>query len=409
MKPVTFIFSGRGRLLLLLPTLFGLLLWPLPAAMLFAAGITIPAANEKTLTPPPPQVAVLLPLTGAFAALGAELKAGFELGFSWLDAADLKPACTIDYLDTESDPETAGKLIALVAAEGRCLLAAGTPLNPCAFRASRTAEENELPYLIVGADQENLIGDRSRYSFRLTRPRSARLRLLRDFIAAQQPEIRTLAIIYDDNPCAVRNARRIRRLCGSGGLDLAIWEKYREKGKNFYDLLNMLKKRQPDLLLLIAAPENSYHLWRQGTRLEVLPATSIILDSGCFPNPQTPLPPPTAKYRLLRPLFLPRNPDHPAAGLPPSHLQALAFAAAEVICRALGNNTETAVGMPAVIVGQLEKLRLETVCGPVTFSGPGRGHQNRIVRKLVAGNAEGGRVTIFPATAAKTHSRRQTD
>jgi ABC-type branched-subunit amino acid transport system substrate-binding protein len=391
---------GPRPVVILFLSLFLFLLLPktLPAAAANAA------ASEEVTVPPTARVAVLLPLSGEFAELGKEFQYGFKLGFNWLDAAGEKPQFSVDYLDTESEPETAGTLAAMVATEGNCLLAAGTPLNPCAFQASRAAEANELPYLIVDADQDNLIGEQSNYTFRLTRPRSALNQLLKRFIASRDPKVKSLAIIYDDNPCAMRNARRIRRFCSGSKLDLVIWEKYREGDKYFYDLLGLLRERRPKALLLVTSTARRDRLWKHGTRLELLPTWTLSLDSGCFPAPTAVLPPSLPTRWLLQPAYWYKNPNYSTTGLLQNRWQAAAFAAAEVICRVVSEtNDESQQNLPpspARIVAMMEKLKLETVYGPVAFNGSGRGHQNRLPLSLTGRNENGETKVLFPSGPA---------
>ena len=356
------------------------------------------AAAESGNLPASPQAAILLPLSGTFAELGQLLRSGFEQGFSY--AADHGgPQIAVSYLDTESDPETARTLVELLASEGQVSLAAGTPLNPCAWTATQAAEKNGLPFLIVGADRDNLINEKSVYSFRITRPRAALEKTLKDFIKSRRPAIRTMAIIRGENPCAVRNARRGRRLCARLGLDLAIWETYRNSESNFYDLLNLVRDRRPELLLLVTSPAATRKFWLQGRRLEIMPENTIALPEDCFPP--TPAPADAAPPAgLLRPArWLPpaaEQGDYPALA---DYRQAAAFATAQLITARLKDNSSQA---PALLAAALEKTSLPTIYGKITFAGPGRGHQNQLPLPLVTTTSEGAVQTIFPPIKNRT-------
>ncbi|NPA25434.1 MAG: ABC transporter substrate-binding protein [Deltaproteobacteria bacterium] len=361
---------------------------------LFGLAIPVPAQETAAPTPSTPetatttftaaagqQVAVLLPLSGDFASLGKELQSGFELGFAFIDAAGRKPDFTVTYLDSASNPETAGTLVTMLASEGRTLVAAGTPLNPCAFTASRAAEDAGLPYIIVGADQDNLINAKSVSSFRLTRTRSALNNCLREFIKNRPSPIQSIGIIHGENACAVRNSRRLRDLVAGLKLDLNIWETYRDNESNFYDLLNLVKERRPELLMLVLKPDMTRKFWLQGKRLELLPPTTIALPDGCFPAAAAETVASTPQTRLIHPAAWQPG-DQAATSYPPlkNRFQAAAFAGAELICDAIDRAiTEDAAGIRAA----LEATNLQTVYGPVAFSGPGRGHQNQLPLKLV--------------------------
>ncbi len=365
-----------------------------------------PETVTAALSTTPGRVAVLLPLSGDFASLGEEMRSGFELGFAHLDAAGRKPDFTVAYLDTESDPDTAQTLVAMLASEGGTLVAAGTPLNPCAFTASRAAENAGLPYIIIGADQDDLIHDKSLYSFRLTWTRSALNESLKDFIRNRKSAIQTIGIIHGENPCAVRNGRRLRDLVAGLSLDLEIWETYRDDESNFYDLLNLVKERRPELLMLVLKPDATRKLWLQGKRLELLPESTIALPDGCFPAAAAGPVASTPRARLIHPAAW--QPDNRGAtSYPPleNRLQAAAFAGAEVICDALDRAPSEDA---AAIRAALEATSLQTVYGPVAFSGPGRGHQNQLPWQLVFEDENGETQIAVPETKQATPSPKPT-
>ncbi|MEA1922665.1 MAG: ABC transporter substrate-binding protein, partial [Pseudomonadota bacterium] len=224
-----------------------------------------------------PQIAILLPLSGPFDHIGLALREGFELGFAQqpVDSNLTNHQYKIHFLDSKGDPGTARTLIALLSSESETVIAVGTPLNTTAWSASKACEASGLPYLIVGADQDNLISEKSIFTFRLTQTHAADLEMLSAFIDTQEPKIQSLGIIYGENHCAIRQARRLRKFCADKDIDLAIWETYRSDERNFYDLLNIIKERQPQLLFLATDPAAGNKLCQQGQRLEILPPLTI--------------------------------------------------------------------------------------------------------------------------------------
>ena len=341
-----------------------------------------------------PQIAILLPLSGPFADLGKTLQKGFELGFT--QAKESFPDSrqfNIKFLDSEGNPETARSLIALLNSEGETLIAAGTPLNTTAWTASQASEENGLPYLIVGANQDNLINDKSVFTFRLTQTRSAKETMLSEFIDSQEPAIQSMGIIYGESACAIRQARRLRKLCANKNIDLAIWEVYRTNERNFYDLLNLIKERQPQLLILATSPIASDKLWGQGQRLELIPPITITTPINCVPGTGKPTSSSQLDKQILyaTPWLTPASQED--LRLPENHLQAQGVAAAEIILESLNRSLDLTSGE---IVKALETTNMSTVYGQVNFSGPGLGHQNPRPWYLCSYDAEGASSAVFP-------------
>ncbi len=339
------------------------------------------------------EIAILLPLSGPFADLGKTLQEGFELGFSQpTDTTLNNHQYKINFLDSEGNPETVRSLITLLNSEGETLIAAGTPLNTTAWTASQTSEENGLPYLIVGADQNNLINEKSVFSFRLTQTQSAKFTMLSEFINSLAPPIQSMGIIYGESSCAILQARRLRKFCSGKNLDLALWEVYRSNERNFYDLLNLIKERQPQLLILATDPAAGKKLWQQGQRLELMPPITIATPVNCAPtNKQA-----TSASFLDKELFYATPwlvPSNPAPPHLENYIQAQGFAAAEIILEALNKSLDLTSGE---VITALETINTTTVYGQVNFSGPGLGHQNPLPWHLCSYDEEGTRKVVLP-------------
>ena len=373
------IFLALLVLTILLPAIF-----PSPASSI----------EFETSTEENRQVAVLLPLSGPFADLGKTIKEGFELGFAQQAETDHdNRKFKIRFLDSEGNPETARALIALLCSEGETVFAAGTPLNTTAWTASRASEESGLPYLIVGADQDNLINDKSIFTFRLTQTRSAGNQMLSAFIDSQESAVQSLGIIYSEHPCAIRQARRLRKFCATKNIDLAIWEVYRSNESNFYDLLNIIKERQPQLLFLATDPTAGGKLWQQGRRLELMPPLTIAIPVNCIPTTDKTVSPYRPDNQILYPTPWLVPTDHENLPLLQNHLQAQGFAAAEIILESLEKSLDLTSGE---IVKTLETTAMTTVYGQVSFAGPGLGHQNPLPWYLCSDDEEGTNQIIFP-------------
>ncbi|MBN2808371.1 MAG: ABC transporter substrate-binding protein [Deltaproteobacteria bacterium] len=375
-----------------------------------------PAEENADLLKIKPQIAVILPLSGPFADLGQNLKLGFERGFA--QDRELKPEArqfTTDFFDSEGNPETARALIEMLHSSGETLIAAGTPLHTTAWTASQACEKSGLPYLIVGADQDNLINEKNVFSFRLTPTRAAKETMLAQFIDAQIPPIQSLAIIYDESSCSIHQARRLRKLCASKNIDLALWEVYRDNDSNFYDLLNLIKERQPQMLFLATSSAHGDKLWQQGERLQLLPAITIAMSGTSLPgsnNPAAANPPVAPEPQLLHltTWHLPTEQlttghlstglpaaDQEKLPLPENDIQAQGFAAAELILAALNETLNRSLGLTSTeIIKTLESHPVTTVYGQVIFSGPGRGHQNSQPWFLCRTDETGTDQIVFP-------------
>ncbi|MEA1924046.1 MAG: ABC transporter substrate-binding protein, partial [Pseudomonadota bacterium] len=273
------------------------------------------------------------------------------------------------------------------------VIAVGTPLNTTAWSASKACEESGLPYLIVGADQDNLISEKSIFTFRLTQTHAADLEMLSAFIDTQEPKIQSLGIIYGENHSAIRQARRLRKFCADKNIDLAIWETYRSDERNFYDLLNLIKVRQPQLLFLATNPAAGNKLCQQGQRLEILPPLTIATPVNCIPTTTKSAPPNRTGNHILYPTPWLEPTDREDLPQLKNWLQAQGFAAAELILKTLEQSPDQTSGE---IIKTLETTTMTTVYGPVSFSGPGQGHQNPLAWYLCSYNEDGTNQVIFP-------------
>lgn len=352
-----------------------------------------------------PLIAVILPLSGPFAEDGKTLKKGYEQGFSAAGKITAQQyQYRVKYLDSQANPETARALINLLISEGEIAIATGTPLNATAWTVSRTCEKNSLPYLIVGADQDNLINRETLSSFRLTPKHSALKQMLTGFMDTQKPEIKSMGIIYDNSICAIKNARQLRALCATRNIDLSIWKQwqtYSNKRDNFYDLLNVVKERQPEILFLVADPTLTSRLWQQGQRLEIMPEATIAIPTS---TPTATLSAPAAgknqsspasQLIYATPWVNPGNnlADEERITVADNQLSAAGSAAAAVIIDCLKKSLNLTA---EEIIRNMEATNIDTIYGAVNFTTDATGHQNPAPWRLCRKNVNNQIEIIFP-------------
>ena len=350
-----------------------------------------------------PLIAVILPLSGPFAEYGKTLKQGYEQGFS-AATGTTAPQYRVKYLDSQANPETARNLINLLSSEGEVAIATGTPLNATAWTVSRACEKNSIPYLIVGADQDNLINRESVSTFRLTPKHSALKQMLTRFIAAQKPGIKSMGIIYDNSICAIKKARQLRALCAAKNIDLSIWKQWQTSNNNrdnFYDLLNAVKERRPEILFLVANPTLTNRLWQQGHRLGIMPEATIAIPTGTLTP--TPNAAPAAdqqnsaasKLIYATPWINPGNNSANGENLSAANnpLAAAGSAAAAVIINCL----EKSLNLTAEEISKsMKATRIDTIYGTVNFTTEQSGHQNPAPWNLCRNDENGQIEIIFP-------------
>ncbi len=385
---------------LFLLTLILLLAIPFPARAVELSQVS----GELTDAANGPLIAVILPLSGPFVEYGEILKKGYEQGFSDTTGTTA-PQYRVKYLDSQANPETARNLINLLSSEGEVAIATGTPLNATAWTVSRACEKNSLPYLIVGADQDNLINKKSVSTFRLTPKHSALKQMLTRFIAAQEPDIKSMGIIYDNSICATKKARKLRALCAAKNIDLSIWKQwqtYSNNRDNFYDLLNVVKERQPEILFLVANPTLTNRLWQQGHRLEITPEATIAIPTGTLTTtPEVAAAAgkqnsPASRLIYAAPWVNPGNnlADGENVSTADNPLAAAGSAAAAVIINCLKKSLNLTA---EEISKSMEATRIDTVYGTVDFTTEQSGHQNPAPWYLCRNNENGQTEVVFPA------------
>ncbi len=386
------------------------ILFLLTLILLLAIPLSVRAVGlnqvSKDLSQPAggPLIAVILPLSGPFAEYGKTLKQGYEQGFSATETATTALQYRVKYLDSQSDPETASALINLLNNEGEVAIATGTPLNATAWTTSHACEKHSLPYLIVGADQDNLINQESLSTFRLTPKHSALMQMLAEFLNAQKPKIQTMGIIYDNSICAIKKARQLRTLCATKNIDLSIWKQWQTYSKNrdnFYDLLNVIKECQPEILFLVTSPKLTNRLWQQGQRLEIMPQATIAIPTDTITESPAIMTTANNKKSSASRLIHATSWVNPENSLSAEEnftftgnsLSIAGSAAAAVIINCLKQSLNLTAGE---IIKSMEATKIDTVYGSVNFTTERSGHQNPALWYLCRNNENGQVEIIFP-------------
>jgi branched-chain amino acid transport system substrate-binding protein len=231
------------------------------------------------------KIGAVVPLTGRYAALGAQVRNGYEIGVEQINAAGgLKVGgktmqFELNLLDDESDPNKTVQRLETLAADGviAYLGGAGSDLHAA---AASIADKNKIPYLGIGFAFQGIHNQGLRYLFSPF-PKSPDLTretfvLLDSAIpAAQRPKKVALFLERTDwgkemGSLWVSDGKR-------RGYQIAASAEYAPGAKDFSDVILKAKSAGAEIVLGLPSPPDGMAIVKQMKELDFNPKVTVFV------------------------------------------------------------------------------------------------------------------------------------
>ncbi len=246
-------------------------------AALFCFPFNVPAQGIK--------VGAVVPLTGRYAALGAQIKTGYEIGAQHINAAGgvtvggKKQPIELNLLDDESDPTKTVARLETLAAHGVAayLGGAGSDLHGA---AASIGDKNKIPYLGVAFAFHGIHKQGLRYLFSpfpkspdLTRETFVFLDAM--IPAAQRP--RKVALFLERTDWGKEMGSGWESLAKKHGYQIVASGEYAPGSKDFSDLVLKAKSAGAETLLAVPSPPDGMAIIKQMKELDFNPKVNLFI------------------------------------------------------------------------------------------------------------------------------------
>lgn len=221
------------------------------------------------------KVGAVVPLTGRYAAGGAQNKAGYEIGVEQINAAGgvsvggKKMRLELIMLDDESDPTKTVARLETLAAQGVVAYLGGFGSDLHAAAAS-IAEKNKIPYLGVAFAFHGIHKQGFRYLFSPF-PKSPDIAketfvLLKSIPAARRPK--KVGLFLERTDWGRELGSLWEGLAKEHGYQVVVNSEYAPGAKDFSDLILKAKAGGAEVVLALPSPPDGMTLFKQMKELD---------------------------------------------------------------------------------------------------------------------------------------------
>lgn len=251
--------------------------WVIPFGILFLALSLVVAplgcTASKPAAPESIKIGAVVPLTGRYASLGAQIKVGYEFAVEDINKAGgiyvkefgKNIPLELKLLDDESDPaktvsrletlNSSDKVLAYLGGGGSDLHAAGAAL----------ADKNKIPYLGIAFALWDIHQKGYKYLFSPF-PKSPDLarssfELVNSLPKEQRPT--KFAIFQEKTDWGVEMANEWKKNAAGFGFNIAVHEQYAPGAKDFSDMILKAKSAGVDAVLALPSPPDGMALFKQ--------------------------------------------------------------------------------------------------------------------------------------------------
>jgi len=357
----------------------------------------------------PVKLGAVVPLTGRYGGLGAQVRAGYEIAVEHINAAGgvtvggKKMPLELVLLDDESDATKTVSRMETLAAQGvvAYLGGAGSDLHAA---AASVAEKNKIPYLGVAFALHKIHEQGFKYIFspfwKSPDIRQATIDLLNSVPAADRPK--TAAIFQEKTDWGREMATAWIEAGKQAGYQVVVNAEYAPGSKDFSDLILKAKGAAADLVLGLPTPPDGMTIVKQMKELGLNPKMTLLI--------RAPDPPIWTKnlgkdgdYVILAPgwhngVKAPgvkelNEANQKKIGRPADPLTGPAYACVQILAAAL---TRAGSLDKDKVRDTIAATDMTTVVGPVKFRPDGTAIVNSVFLQWLNGKQE----LVFPKEAA---------
>jgi branched-chain amino acid transport system substrate-binding protein len=247
--------------------------------------LTLPAPGGAGAPPGAAKIGAVVPLTGRYASLGAQIKAGYELAFEDINSrggiqvGSQRTPLALTMLDDESDATKTVARLETLAAQGviAYLGGAGSDLHAA---ASAVAEKSRIPYCGVGFALHAVHEHGFRYLFSPF-PKSPDLaiesyRLLNASIPADQRP-RRVAIFRERTDWGREFGNLWTARSRENGYQVVLLADYTPLTRDFSDIILRAKSAGAEAVFSLPTPPDGITLIRQMKELDFNPKVIVMI------------------------------------------------------------------------------------------------------------------------------------
>lgn len=349
------------------------------------------------------KIGAITSITGRFAEFGKMQLAGFKVGVAEVNRKGGIDGRKVELLieDNASDVNKG-----LAAAER--LVNAGVPLVINEYSSSLVKAQaqylarQKVPNLVITSSGDDITKPGSDYTFRLNQPATEYARVILNIF--RDKKFKTMAVIAGTGAFEKSVADAAQSLAKEMGITIVEDQRYDKGLTDFRPVLNRIKAKNPDGLLMVSYAEDSVALMRQAREVGVKPRLfaggaagfalpEFVKDSGAASENVITATAwvPQLRYAGVQKLNIELK--RALGGHEPSYHAAQAYAgvivAAEAIRRAGSTDREK-------VKAALNSLNMQTAFGPIQFKDYD-GFRNQNPLAMVAQQVQGGKfVPIYP-------------
>lgn len=390
------------------------------AALLIAVTwlvVSLPAAPGVGAPMPAVKLGSTIPLTGRYAGLGAQVKAGYDLalddinGRGGVKVGGGSAQLALTVLDDESDANKTVSRVEALASQGvvAYLGGAGSDLHAA---ASAVAEKNKIPYCGVAFALHSVHEHGLRYLFSPF-PKSPDLgsetyRFLNASIPADRRP-RRVAIFQERTDWGRELGNIWTARSRENGYQVVLQADYTPLSRDYSDIILRAKSAGVDAVFSLPTPPDGITLIRQMKELDFNPKTLVLIRASDLVSWQQALGKdgddvllmPGWHHDVQFPGVQELNAKHQQRfGRPADVLVGPAYACVQIVANAIERAGKLD---PAAIRDAMAATNLQTMVGPVRFRPDGTGMVRTVIVQWQSGKQElvwpkdlGAKALVFP-------------
>ena len=366
-------------------------------------GAAKPAGGQQGTSGEPIKIGAVVPLTGRYAALGSQVRPGYEIAVEDVNAAGgvdvggTKRRLELRLVDDESDPgktvqrletlNSSDKVVAYLGGAGSDLHAAGAAIS----------DKNKLPYLGIAFGLYEIHQRGLQYLFSPF-PKSPDIARATFELASSIPQANRpsrFAIFHEKTDWGLEMSRFYTESAQRAGYQIVLDEEYAAGTKDFSDIILKAKAANADAILGMPSPPDGIAIVKQMKELDWNPKFLMLVRAPDAPTwgenlgkdgdyvVMMPGWHNAAKYPGVTDL----NAKYQAkAGRPADVLTGPSYALVQILADALRRAGRT--DGPALRDALAKTDLKETVIGPVKFNPDGTGAVDTLLPQWQNGKAE---------------------
>jgi branched-chain amino acid transport system substrate-binding protein len=232
-----------------------------------------PAKPQAQASQEPIFVGTVQPMTGPYAAFGVKFYQAYNMATEEINAAggvNGRPIQVV-FEDSQDKLDLAQTAARKLVEDSRNVAIIGGRLSGAGLAIAQIAEREQIPYLVDHPSADVITKSGFEWTFRLNPASSFNSVPLQQFLKAQAPDVKRVALVYENSVYGKGVAEPLKSWLDENGYQVVVNELYPPLALDYRDLLNKVKAQNPDLLFLAANIPDSALIVRQARELELAP------------------------------------------------------------------------------------------------------------------------------------------